>query len=554
MNNLEVRKINLLEASNFCGQNDFDLDLALRKGIRPFGLFESSSEKLFGICVVCNPTEKELQSSHTSELTHLYYKERASSCSEVEVLRTFVHGILGFNLWDLRVGMEVSKRVPDSILKGYFSKCETGYEWFNSDFSFYVYRITSSRSDRYYLGRRSLRISNATVSDCQKDPYFGSGGKRLQEWKNEVGKESLRKEVLSIHSKWRDSVSAEKEVIGDRHLKDPLCLNYQPGGLGLGRPITVITSGFCEVHGETKFHGKNCSKCTVRKVFQEGYCELHGETVFRGENCAKCVVEKIFLPGFCEIHGNTKFRVDSCVKCENQKAITEKVCRFHGFTKHLGNTCATCTSRKSISLQFCSIHGETKFQGDNCSACRSENSVTLLNCPIHGRTKHRGQSCSSCSTESQFSLSNCSTHGYVIHKGGTCASCTVEKAKSIKTCEIHGETNFQGNVCGKCNSEKSVSLKNCPKHGFVKHQGDFCSTCNSRDRVEERRCEIHGLTKFQGGTCSRCRNKSLITVNVCKIHGETKFRGGRSCCSCSAEKANKSKRLRKLGSYGPEKP
>lgn len=409
------------------------------------------------------------------------------------------------------------------------------YEWRNPNVSFYTYKITSSSDEGYYIGRHLVKKSIPTVEDCLEDGYMGSGGLKFKEWKTLVGEHSLVKTILGIYSSWEEVVAAERIEIGDSYKDDPLCMNYQPGGMGLGRSVSLILKKECPIHGTTAFNGKSCMKCASAKIFKKDACVVHGETLFRGNSCEKCSQAARVIPGICEIHGKVKLLAGRCMSCQNTTVIQEKNCTIHGDVLHFGDTCASCTAQKSVMVKSCSIHGLTKHQGEKCSKCNSLNSVSLGVCEVHGKTKYQGSHCMKCNAAAQLSMKSCTIHGETLHKGTTCTVCTSSKAVSMKVCAIHGETKHQGEVCNLCKAQKSVNLKECPKHGLTKHQGDKCSKCSSQKSVVEKECPKHGLTKFQGTGCVKCRNGALITVKDCPVHGAWKHRG-KTCYACMSDR------------------
>lgn len=409
------------------------------------------------------------------------------------------------------------------------------YEWRNPNVSFYTYKITSSKEEGYYIGRHLVRTSSPTIDDCLEDGYMGSGGLKFKAWKAIVGEQSLVKEILGTYRTWEEVVEAERLEIGDSYKDDPLCMNYQPGGMGLGRSVSLILKKDCSIHGVTAFNGNSCMKCASAKIFKKKVCVIHGETLFRVDSCEKCSQSSRVLDGICDNHGKVKLVSGRCISCQNSVVIKKRNCSIHGDVLHFGDTCASCTAQNSVSTRTCSIHGLTKHQGDKCSKCNALNSISLGICEVHGKTKHQGSHCMKCNAAAQLSTKSCEIHGDVLHKGDTCTVCTASKAVSMKVCPIHGETKHQGDVCNLCNAQKSVSLKECPKHGLTKHQGDTCNKCSSQRSVSEQMCSKHGLTKFQGTGCVKCRNEALITVKDCPVHGAWKHRG-KTCYACMSDR------------------
>ena len=408
------------------------------------------------------------------------------------------------------------------------------YEWRNPNVGFYVYKIESSVDSGYYLGRHHLR-GELTEERCLTDGYMGSGGKKFQQWVNEVGAETLRKTVLSLHSTWEEVVQAEKSAIGNLPSTDPHCKNFLGGGTGLGRSVALLLTRECEVHGLTVHNGSNCMRCSAKKSWSMATCGLHGRVPHRGGKCEACKQGKLYSTRECGVHGLTTFRAGSCVRCTVGHTLSLKHCPEHGLVLHQGNSCATCSSQRAVTQRECPIHGMTKHQGDKCSTCTAQTTVSLELCPVHGETKHQGDHCMRCNAQAQLAMGECPIHGPATLKGGTCTRCTAVNALSEKVCEVHGLTTHQGRTCTKCSTQKTVTLKECPRHGLTKHQGSTCNRCNAESSVAVEHCEKHGDTKFQGGRCVACRNDALITLKTCPIHGERKHRGD-SCYGCVSDR------------------
>ena len=87
----------------------------------------------------------------------------------------------------------------------------------------YIYKTVNLITGKYYLGMHST--SNL------EDEYLGSG-KILKHSLNKYGKENHKLEILE-HLENRDLLKQrEKEIINEKVLKDPLCINLKIGGEG----------------------------------------------------------------------------------------------------------------------------------------------------------------------------------------------------------------------------------------------------------------------------------------------------------------------------------
>jgi hypothetical protein len=223
-----------------------------------------------------------------------------------------------------------------------FAKTLDQWEWFNQDITFYTYKITSPKSDKYYFGVRMIQVSSATISDCFDDRYYGSGRKnsttnKFSNWKRKYS-ENLEKEVLEIFTTKAEAYHSEYLLIGDSWKTDNKCLNSTWGGShgGIGLSLKRIGLKICLEHGETKHIGSECYSCISEKMNSHQDCPEHGLVKFRGDTCITCSVMR-------------NYKVENC---EN-----------HGEVKHYGGRCSVCHTEKSVSLKICSVHGESKHVG-----------------------------------------------------------------------------------------------------------------------------------------------------------------------------------------------
>ena len=87
----------------------------------------------------------------------------------------------------------------------------------------YIYKITCSVTNRYYIGMHS--------TDNLNDGYFGSG-KRLWFSINYHGKKNHVKEILEYFLTRSDLKKREKELVTKDLICEDLCMNLQLGGEG----------------------------------------------------------------------------------------------------------------------------------------------------------------------------------------------------------------------------------------------------------------------------------------------------------------------------------
>lgn len=101
----------------------------------------------------------------------------------------------------------------------------TNYEQYraNDGYFYYTYKITLTEGalkNHYYLGLHKTKNIN--------DNYKGSG-KIVKEYYKKHPDDYI-KEILNFYESLNDVHYAEKELIGNKHITDKLCLNLNPGG------------------------------------------------------------------------------------------------------------------------------------------------------------------------------------------------------------------------------------------------------------------------------------------------------------------------------------
>lgn len=383
------------------------------------------------------------------------------------------------------------------------------YSWWNSDYSFYVYKITATDSEKYYIGVRALKKASATEQDCLNDSYMGSGGPKFQNW---FARHSAlaKKEILGVYSTREKGFAAEAKFIGTLYKTDNHCLNDQPGG--------IISGG---------------SWGSLQNSLKE--CTAHGVTTHKKDKCLRCLFEDSIILKTCTVHGEVKHQGSTCLKCKAAKSLVEKKCPKHGTVPFKGNKCLSCKSEESYREGTCSKHGVGTFRGSSCMACLSREPLGEKDCALHGLTIHRGDSCLKCSRVKALSKKECPQHGLVMFEGLTCMTCKSEKLFTRKMCDKHGETSHRGDECMKCFAGGHWTVKFCAVHGDSKFFGESCWACKNGAQIGEGFCEAHGVGKFIGSKCYKCTNRKTVTLQSCAVHGESKHQGGK-CCKCSQAK------------------
>lgn len=410
------------------------------------------------------------------------------------------------------------------------------YEWIAKDRTYYTYRITASDSEKYYYGVSHLKVANATLEDCARHHYSGSGGanpkNKFRNWKQKH-RGSMAKEALAVHRTAAEAYAREAELVGDRHLTDPLCLNSTTGGKTGG--VNVRTSEWllldCPIHGFAKHQGSTCMKCSIAAIISEKICEHHGLSKHRGDSCTKCYVQRSLKKRDCPVHGEVLFRGTSCISCSVALQLKESSCDSHGRVLHRSGNCTKCIAASSLELSTCEVHGESIHRAGRCVSCKNSSMFSLRECVSHGLVKHQGDSCATCLREKRQSLKECPVHGLVSHNGLSCSSCTNGSTVAIAHCPVHGNVKHQGSKCSSCSAQDTVNRRKCPVHGEVKHHGETCSSCTNEKSRALRECAIHGMTKHKGDSCYRCVAAARVSLEKCPTHGETKHRDGK-CYRC----------------------
>lgn len=87
----------------------------------------------------------------------------------------------------------------------------------------FIYKTTNQINGKFYVGMHSTHNLN--------DGYLGSGT-RLRRSIRRNGAENFKVEYLEFFDNRVDLISRERELVNEDLLKDPMCMNLQPGGGG----------------------------------------------------------------------------------------------------------------------------------------------------------------------------------------------------------------------------------------------------------------------------------------------------------------------------------
>ena len=116
----------------------------------------------------------------------------------------------------------------------------------------YIYKITllcGEFKDHYYLGKHTSRDKN--------DHYHGSGVIVRQYFKKYGAKigQTYLKEILEYNDTEEENSRREKEIIGDKWITDPLCLNLMEGGKSSGMKGKKHSEGWLQkMRGRTPWN------------------------------------------------------------------------------------------------------------------------------------------------------------------------------------------------------------------------------------------------------------------------------------------------------------
>lgn len=90
---------------------------------------------------------------------------------------------------------------------------------------FYIYKVTCPKSGKFYIGMHSTRISE------ELDTYEGSGV-WPRDYRKKYGKGILLKSILLKCENYNEVAAAERSIVNEKLLLDPLCMNMHIGGIG----------------------------------------------------------------------------------------------------------------------------------------------------------------------------------------------------------------------------------------------------------------------------------------------------------------------------------
>lgn len=181
-----------------------------------YGLY--NDDELLAVAMFCNPHTATRLREYTSELLRLTFKPNTHIVGGTSKL--IKQYITDKNPWDLFTYENISSENTDAgmqerVIKN--SSMNRLFEWRNPNISFYIYKITSTASNGYYIGRHVKHMSEDELKQQHKqnpkiDTYMGSGGIKFQNWVKKVGEHTLKKEILKIVATHKQASYQEKKI------------------------------------------------------------------------------------------------------------------------------------------------------------------------------------------------------------------------------------------------------------------------------------------------------------------------------------------------------
>ena len=269
------------------------------------------------------------------------------------------------------------------------------FEWRNPNISFYIYKITSTVSNGYYVGRHVKHLSKNALCELQKqkpeiDEYMGSGGIKFKNWVKKVGLDTLRKEIIKIVSNHKQATYQERKYI---NLEDKNCKNQKSGDAAQTHPPVFSTCDECGTQNWK--HKKQCSRdkytacpeCESRSPgLHKRYCsqfkgiqicdECNGPKGRHKKSCTNFIETKCSecggVPG---AHYKTcsQFKQTHCSECGGTTQSHKKICSHYRERQQ----CPECGSRNlGAHKKICSLYRPTKLLCEECGTPKSTHKKT----------------------------------------------------------------------------------------------------------------------------------------------------------------------------------
>lgn len=125
---------------------------------------------------------------------------------------------------------------------------------------FLVYKTVNKLKGEYYIG--------VHVTDDLEDGYLGSG-KRLRYSLEKYGRENFERVILAVFDNPNEMFSKEAELVSEKTLLDPLCLNLKVGGYGgwILKDKTVLYTSESQAL-RSRFNNKKWREENADRIFE----------------------------------------------------------------------------------------------------------------------------------------------------------------------------------------------------------------------------------------------------------------------------------------------
>lgn len=293
------------------------------------------------------------------------------------------------------------------------------FEWRNPNVSFYIYKITSTISNGYYIGRHVQHMSEDDLKQTyeqnpQIDSYMGSGGVKFQNWVNKVGQNTLKKEILKIVATHKQASYQEKKYID---LTDSNCKNQKTGDAAQPHPPVFATCAQCGTSGWK--HKEGCPLDTFQA-------------------CPECGSRS---PG---LHKNncSQFKpISTCDECGGPKGRHKKTC-----SQYVEQKCPECGGVPGSHYKNCSYDKRLK-----CTECGGTTQSHKKSCSQYVPRKK----CPECGSGNLGAHKKTCSH-YVSYQS-LCDECGAPKSTHKRECSQYKPII----VCKECHKRNGNHTTNC---------------------------------------------------------------------------------------------
>lgn len=395
-----------------------------------YGLYDD--DELLAVAMFCNPYTTTKLREYTSELLRLTFKPDTRIVGGASKL--IKQYITDKNPWDLFTYQNTSDENTDVYIHAGMNECTKNtkskhtindipinktFEWRNPNISFYIYKITSTISDGYYIGRHVQHMSENELKQQYKqnpqiDSYMGSGGAKFQNWIKKVGQHTLKKEILKIVATHKQASYQEKKYI---NLTDPNCKNQKTGDAAQPHPPIFTTCSKCGTTGWK--HKENCPLDTFQACPECGSRSpgLHKNNCSQFKpiiTCTECGGPKGRHKKTC-----SRFTQQKCLECGGVPGSHYKNCSHAKRPK-----CSECGGTTQSHKKSCSLYVPRK----KCPECGSGNmGAHKKECSLYVAYQSL---CNECGAPKSTHKRDCSKYKPII----VCKECYKRNGNHTTTC------------------------------------------------------------------------------------------------------------------------